>query len=39
MPVILKPKSYDEWLDSKVKDTDKLQNLLKPYAAGGRFNF
>lgn len=31
MPVILKPESYDEWLDVKVKDTDKLQELLKPY--------
>ncbi len=33
MPVILKPESYDEWLDAKVKDTDKLQELLKPYPA------
>jgi putative SOS response-associated peptidase YedK len=31
MPVILKAESYDEWLDAKVKDTDKLQELLKPY--------
>jgi putative SOS response-associated peptidase YedK len=31
MPVILKPESYDEWLDAKVKNTDKLQELLKPY--------
>ncbi len=31
MPVILKPESYDEWLDVKVKDTEKLQALLKPY--------
>ncbi len=34
MPVILKPESYDEWLDAKVKDTDKLQKLLVPYSAG-----
>ena len=33
MPVILKVENYDEWLDPKVKDTDKLQNLLVPYAA------
>ena len=33
MPVILKSESYDEWLDAKVKDTDKLQKLLKPYPA------
>jgi putative SOS response-associated peptidase YedK len=33
MPVILKPESYDEWLDAKVKDTSKLQKLLAPYSA------
>jgi putative SOS response-associated peptidase YedK len=33
MPVILKPESYDEWLDAKVKDTDSLQKLLVPYSA------
>ena len=33
MPVILTPKSYDEWLDAKYKDTDKLQSLLVPYPA------
>ncbi len=33
MPVILKPESYDEWLDAKVKDTDDLQKLLVPYPA------
>jgi putative SOS response-associated peptidase YedK len=33
MPVILKPESYDEWLDTKVKDTNKLQELLKPYSS------
>ncbi len=31
MPVILKPKSYDEWLDAKMKDTNWLQELLKPH--------
>ena len=31
MPVILRPKSYDEWLDAKVKDTEKLRKLLVPY--------
>lgn len=33
MPVILKPESYDEWLDTKAKDTNRLQELLKPYPA------
>ncbi len=33
MPVILKPETYDEWLDGKLKDTDKLQKLLVPYSA------
>ncbi len=31
MPVILKPKDYDQWLSAKEKDTGKLQNLLAPY--------
>jgi putative SOS response-associated peptidase YedK len=34
MPVILKPKDYEQWLDAKEKDTDKLQKLLAPYPAG-----
>lgn len=33
MPVILKAEDYDQWLDQKVKDTDKLQKLLVPYRA------
>jgi putative SOS response-associated peptidase YedK len=33
MPVILKQESYDEWLDSKVKNTNDLQKLLVPYSA------
>jgi putative SOS response-associated peptidase YedK len=33
MPVILLPERYDEWLDAKVKDTKRLQELLKPYSA------
>ncbi|CAN5662377.1 hypothetical protein BH20ACI4_BH20ACI4_08320 [soil metagenome] len=33
MPVILKAKDYDQWLDAKEKDTDKLQILLAPYPA------
>jgi putative SOS response-associated peptidase YedK len=33
MPVILKSGDYDFWLDEKVKDTSKLQNLLVPYPA------
>ena len=31
MPVILKSKDYDQWLDAKEKDTAKLQKLLAPY--------
>lgn len=31
MPVILKPESYEEWLNPKIKDTAKLQNLLVPF--------
>lgn len=33
MPVILKNSDYDFWLDKKVKDTSKLQNLLVPFPA------
>ncbi len=33
MPVILKPESYEQWLDAKEKDINKLQKLLAPYAA------
>lgn len=33
MPVILKPESYDEWLDAKGTNTDRLQKLLVPYSA------
>lgn len=33
MPVILKDSDYDFWLEEKVKDTGKLQNLLVPYPA------
>lgn len=33
MPVILKAKDYDQWLDAKEKDTDKLQKLLASYPA------
>ncbi len=33
MPVILKTKDYDQWLDAKEKDTDKLQKLFLPYPA------
>jgi putative SOS response-associated peptidase YedK len=33
MPVILKSESYDEWLDAKVKDINRLQKLLVPYSA------
>jgi putative SOS response-associated peptidase YedK len=34
MPVILKEKDYDQWLDPKVADQDSLTKLLRPYASG-----
>ena len=33
MPVILKPENYDQWLDEKEKNTDRLQKLLAPFPA------
>ena len=33
MPVILKAADYDQWLDEKQKDTDKMQKLLVPFPA------
>ena len=33
IPVILKPKDYDRWLDEKEKDTAHLQSLLVPFPA------
>lgn len=33
MPIILKVENYEEWLDAKVKDTEKLQKFLVPYPA------
>lgn len=33
MSVILKPESYDFWLDEKVKKTDELEKILVPYPA------
>ena len=33
MPVILQTQDYDEWLDEKATNTEKLQQLLKPYPA------
>ena len=33
MPVILKAENYDEWLDAKEKNTDRLQKFLVPYPA------
>lgn len=33
MPIILKSHDYDFWLDRKIKDTGKLQNLLVPFEA------
>ncbi len=39
MLVILRAGIYDEWLDVRVKDTGKLQELLKPYSAKAAENF
>jgi len=33
MPVIVKAANYDEWLDPKIKDTERLEKLLAPYPA------
>lgn len=33
MPVILKPKDYEQWLDARIKDAEKLKSLLAPYPA------
>jgi putative SOS response-associated peptidase YedK len=33
MPVILKAENYDQWLDEKDKDTERLQKLLVPFPA------
>ena len=33
MPVIIKAENYDEWLDPKIKDTERLEKLLAPYPA------
>ena len=33
MPVILKAADYDQWLDSKENNTERLQKLLAPYPA------
>jgi putative SOS response-associated peptidase YedK len=33
MPVIVKAENYDEWLDPKIKDTERLGKLLAPCPA------
>jgi putative SOS response-associated peptidase YedK len=33
MPVIIKPADYEEWLDPKEMDTERLQQFLVPYPA------
>ncbi len=33
MPVILKAKDYDQWLDAQETKTERLQSLLAPYPA------
>lgn len=39
MPVILQPEDYDQWLDAKEKDTDKLQKLLASYPSAERDSY
>lgn len=34
MPVILKAEVYDDWLDEKMKDERKMEEVLIPYPAG-----
>jgi putative SOS response-associated peptidase YedK len=33
MPVILLPESYDQWLDIRIEESERLLPLLKPYPA------
>jgi putative SOS response-associated peptidase YedK len=33
MPVIIDPKDYDEWLNTENNETEKLSELLKPFAS------
>jgi len=33
MPVVVKAANYDEWLDPKIKDTERLEKFLAPYLA------
>ena len=33
MPVILKAEDYEQWLDPKENNTERLQKLLAPYPA------
>ena len=33
MPVILAPCDWDTWLEPEAKDTQAMQNMLKPYPA------
>ncbi len=33
MPVILPPEHYEQWLDPEFHDTERLQDLLRPYPA------
>ena len=33
MPVIIKAENYEEWVDTKIKDTEKLKKFLMPYPA------
>jgi putative SOS response-associated peptidase YedK len=33
MPVIVKPKDYEQWLDPNEKNADRLQTILAPYPA------
>lgn len=33
MPVILRPEDYEQWIDVKESNTERLQKLLAPYSA------
>jgi len=33
VPLILKAENYDQWLDEKAKNTERLQNFLIPFPA------
>ena len=34
MPVIVQAKDYERWLDPKIRDTEKIADILRPYPGG-----